>query len=94
MTSMAHTSEGQFVDVGCGFHGVLVSSRVFLQSRWMMLEKVLGDVASRCWCVLVAKSSHTGVDVDGLACPCAVLRPVTVRQGNMASRPALSCPVV
>jgi hypothetical protein len=34
-----------------------------------MLEKVLGDVASRCWPYLVAMSFHAGVDVDGLACP-------------------------
>jgi hypothetical protein len=34
-----------------------------------MLEKVPIDVASWCWPYLVAKSSHTGVDVDGLACP-------------------------
>jgi hypothetical protein len=32
-----------------------------------MLEKVLGDVASWCWPYLVAKPSHVGVDVDGLA---------------------------
>jgi hypothetical protein len=32
-----------------------------------MLEKVLGDVSSWCWPYLVAKPSHTGVDVDGLA---------------------------
>jgi hypothetical protein len=34
-----------------------------------MLEKVPGGVASRCWSYLVAKSSHMGVDVDGLAYP-------------------------
>jgi hypothetical protein len=34
-----------------------------------MLEKVLRYIASRCWPYLVAKSSHVGVDVDGLACP-------------------------
>jgi hypothetical protein len=34
-----------------------------------MLEKVPGDVASRCWSDLVAKSSHVRVDVDGLPCP-------------------------
>jgi hypothetical protein len=33
-----------------------------------MLEKVLGDVVSRCWSYLIAMSSHTGVGVDGLAC--------------------------
>jgi hypothetical protein len=34
-----------------------------------MLEKVPGDVVSQCWPYLVAMSSHTGVDVDGLAYP-------------------------
>jgi hypothetical protein len=31
----------------------------------MILEKISGDVASRCWPCLVAKPSHMGVDVDG-----------------------------
>jgi hypothetical protein len=44
-----------------------------------MLEKVPRDVASWYWPDLVAKSSHAGVDVDGLACPCTVLQPTTVR---------------
>jgi hypothetical protein len=35
----------------------------------MTLEKVLGDVDSWCWLYLAAKSSHVGVDVDGLAYP-------------------------
>jgi hypothetical protein len=39
-----------------------------------MLEKVPRD-ASWCWPDLVAKSSHTGVDVDGLAYP--LHRPTT-----------------
>jgi hypothetical protein len=34
-----------------------------------MLEKVPAGIALRCWPYLVAKSSHTGVDVNGLACP-------------------------
>jgi hypothetical protein len=34
-----------------------------------MLEKIPGDVASWCWPYLVAKPSHAGVDVDGLAGP-------------------------
>jgi hypothetical protein len=33
-----------------------------------MLEKVPGDITLRCWPYLVAKFSHMGVDVDGLAC--------------------------
>jgi hypothetical protein len=33
-----------------------------------MLKKVPRDVALRCWPDLAAKSSHAGVDVDGLAC--------------------------
>jgi hypothetical protein len=40
-----------------------------------MLEKVLEDVALRCWPNLLAKSSHVRVDVDGLACP--LHRPTT-----------------
>jgi hypothetical protein len=34
-----------------------------------MLEKISRDVASWCWPCLVAKPSHMGVDVDGVACP-------------------------
>jgi hypothetical protein len=30
------------------------------------------------WLYLAAKPSHVGVDVDGLACPCTVLRPAAV----------------
>jgi hypothetical protein len=41
---------------------------VFLVLRWAMLEKVLGDVASRCWPCLVAKFSHVEVHGDRLAC--------------------------
>jgi hypothetical protein len=52
-----------------GIHGVLIGSRVFLLPRCTMLEKVPGDVASRCWPYLVANSSHVGVDVDGPAYP-------------------------
>jgi hypothetical protein len=40
-----------------------------------MLEKVPRDIASQCWPYLVAKSSHTGVDVHGLAC--LLLYPMT-----------------
>jgi hypothetical protein len=35
----------------------------------MMLKKVPRDIALWCWPYLVAKPSHTGVDVDGLAYP-------------------------
>jgi hypothetical protein len=69
MTSGAQTKEGQFIDVGRDFHGVLIGSRVFLPPRWMMLKKIHGDVALLCWPCLVTKPSHMGVDVDGLACP-------------------------
>jgi hypothetical protein len=41
MTSVAQTREGRFVEVGWGFHDILIGSRVFLTSMWMMLEKVL-----------------------------------------------------
>jgi hypothetical protein len=34
----------------------------------MMLEMVLGDVISLWRLYLVAKPSHMGIDVDGLAC--------------------------
>jgi hypothetical protein len=40
-----------------------------------MLKKVPGDIASQCWSILVAKSSHVMVDVDGL--PCRLHRPTT-----------------
>jgi hypothetical protein len=46
--------------------GVLLGSRAL---RWTMLRMVLGDVASWHRLYLVAKPSHVGVDVDGLACP-------------------------
>jgi hypothetical protein len=42
-----------------------------------MLENVHGDIASWCWLGLVAKYSHAGVDVDGLAYP--LHRPAAVR---------------
>jgi hypothetical protein len=61
MTIGAQTSEGRFVEVSWGFHGILIGSRVLLPSRWTMLEKIPGDVASWCWPGLVAKSSHTGL---------------------------------
>jgi hypothetical protein len=65
MTRGGQTREGWFIEVGRGFYDVLVGSRVFLLPRWMILEKISGDVASRCWPCLVAKPSHMGVDVDG-----------------------------
>jgi hypothetical protein len=49
MTSVTQTREGQFVEVGWGFHDVLVGSRVFLPLRWTMLEKVLRVGAMRRW---------------------------------------------
>jgi hypothetical protein len=69
MTSGAQTRQGQFVKVRRGFHGILVCSRVFMLSRWIVPEKIPRDVALRCWPYLVAKASHVGFDVDGLACP-------------------------
>jgi hypothetical protein len=48
---------------------------MFLPSRWTILEKVPGDVASQCWPDLGVKSSHVGVDVDRLAYP--LHRPMT-----------------
>jgi hypothetical protein len=48
---------------------ILLGSRVFLELRWMMLEKVLGVSAVRCWLYLVAQPSHIGVDVDRPSCP-------------------------
>jgi hypothetical protein len=58
MISEAQTRECWFVEVGRGFHGILVGYRVFLPSRWMMLEKVPIYIASWCWPYLVAKPSH------------------------------------
>jgi hypothetical protein len=68
MTCGAQTREGRFVEVGWGFHGILVGSRVFLPSRWTMLEKVLGVGIVRRWFSLAAKPPHMGLGVDGLAC--------------------------
>jgi hypothetical protein len=48
---------------------ILLGSQVFWALRWMMLEKVLGVSAVRRWLYLVAKPSHTGVDVDKPSCP-------------------------
>jgi hypothetical protein len=42
---------------------------------------------------LATKPAHAGVDVDGLACPCIILWLAAVRQGDMASCQALSCPI-
>jgi hypothetical protein len=94
MTSGTQTREGLFIEVGQSFHDVLGGSRVFSPPRWIMLEKIPGDVASRCWPYLVAKPSHTVADVDGLACPWTVLRPAVIRRGARASCQALSCPVM
>jgi hypothetical protein len=69
MTNGAQTREGWFTEVGWGFYGILVGSRVFLPSRWTMLEKVLGGSVVRCWFYLADKPLHVGVGVDGLAFP-------------------------
>jgi hypothetical protein len=45
MFSGAPDPEDRFVEVGWGFYGLLVCSKVFLTPRWAMLEKVLEDVA-------------------------------------------------
>jgi hypothetical protein len=37
---------GRIVEVSWGFHDLLTCSGVFLTPWWMMLKKVLGDVAS------------------------------------------------
>jgi hypothetical protein len=68
MASEALSQRGQFIEVSWGFQGLLICSMVFLVLRWAMLEKVLGDVASRCWPCLVAKFSHVEVHGDRLAC--------------------------
>jgi hypothetical protein len=60
MTSGAQTRQGQFEEVSWGFHGILVGSRVFLPSRWMMLEKVLGVGVVRSWFYLADKASPRG----------------------------------
>jgi hypothetical protein len=46
MTTGAQTREGQFVEVGWGFHGVHLSSRAFWTLRWMTARTSLGEVAS------------------------------------------------
>jgi hypothetical protein len=69
MAREAPSRGGQFVEVGWGFHGLLVYSGVFLVLRWVMLEKVLGVGAVRSGPYLVAKLSRVGVEVDGTSCP-------------------------
>jgi hypothetical protein len=58
-----------------------------------MLEKFPGDIASWCWLYFVAKSSHVGADVDGVACP--LHRPTAWDHptGDEASCQVLPCPV-
>jgi hypothetical protein len=55
----------------------------------------LGDVASRCRLYLVAKTSHVGVNVNGLACP--LHRPMAhsrqMRGQGFLSGVVLSCHV-
>jgi hypothetical protein len=46
MANGAQVENVSFVEVGWGFHGVPAGSCVFRMLRWMMLKKVLGDVAS------------------------------------------------
>jgi hypothetical protein len=41
MTSGAQTREGQFVEVGWGFHGIFIGSRVFFPSRCRCLRRFL-----------------------------------------------------
>jgi hypothetical protein len=51
-------SEGdRFIKIDWGFRSLLVYSRVFLVSRWAMLEKVIGVTALWGWACLVAKPS-------------------------------------
>jgi hypothetical protein len=47
MTSGGHTREDQFIEVGWGFHGVLLGSWAFWALRWMTPGASLGEVASR-----------------------------------------------
>jgi hypothetical protein len=60
MTSGAQTREGRFIEVGWGFHGVLIGSREFLTLRWMALEKVAIAGFVRCWLYLAAKALGVG----------------------------------
>jgi hypothetical protein len=57
--------------LGCssGPPGILLDSQGFLALRWTMPRMVLRDIASWHLLYLVAKPSHMGVDVDGLANP-------------------------
>jgi hypothetical protein len=47
LTSGAQTRDGQFIEVGWGFHNVLLGSRAFWVLRWMTLGTILGEVASQ-----------------------------------------------
>jgi hypothetical protein len=49
--------------------GVLFGSRAFLALRWMMLETILREVASRSSFTSRLSLPTLGVDMDGLACP-------------------------
>jgi hypothetical protein len=60
MTSGAQTREGRFIEVGWGFHGVLIGSREFLTLRWMALEKVAIAGFVRCWLYLASKALGVG----------------------------------
>jgi hypothetical protein len=66
MVSGAPYREGRFIQAGQGFPSVLLSSKVL---RWMMPGMVVGDIAKQRRLYLVSKTSHVGVDVDGLAYP-------------------------
>jgi hypothetical protein len=68
MASGASSSEGQFVGVSWGFHGILVCSRVFLELRWKMFERILEVGGVRNWPYLAAKPSQVGVHVEGTSC--------------------------
>jgi hypothetical protein len=85
---------GRSVEVGWGLYDLLTCTRVFPILRWIMLEKVLGDVASWCWPYLVTNSSHAGGGVDGLACLRHYPTTCSHRRGDKASYHTLSYPIV
>jgi hypothetical protein len=66
MANGAPDQGGRFIEDGQGFPSILLGSRAL---RWTVPWTVLVDIALWHRLYLVAKPSHVGVDVDGLAYP-------------------------
>jgi hypothetical protein len=81
------------------FQSLLLTSQVFFQlpgTLGVEVDVAQDDSGRGCFAkrlYMVAKPSHVGVDVDGLACLCFGLRLIAARLGDKAYLPgaALSC---